>query len=254
MYISYGTQQSMVILPSFNVAGHTPSDLQVSFAYAGSNGTIGHAIYVGVLTSPADLTSFTILDTVYITETNTFKMANEISFANYTGDGRLIAFLVDYFTIENGGTLYLDDIRVELIPSCKRPLDVTINALADTQVDFSWTPRATEQSWEIAYGNVGFDIDNAQYITVNQPNYQLTGLSPLSAYQHFVRGNCGNTDASAWSAPIVCSTTKQPDQVALSIDFESSVDNSKWTHCYCDNTNERNRLTEPVMRGQLVRL
>ena len=230
MFVSYGIQQNMFVLPFMNMNDYSVSDIQLSFTYAGSNGTIGQAVIVGVIDNISVMSTFVPIDTFYLDEVEKFYTASEVSFASYEGSGRNIAFLVDYFTNENSGTVYVDDIRVELIPTCKRPLDVKLNSIADTTASISWSARGAEENWDIAFGPIGFDVTTANYITVSQTSYQFNGLTPLTSYQLFIRANCGTANGySDWSNALVFETTKSPDLVPLYVDFEDMADNARWT-------------------------
>jgi hypothetical protein len=86
--------------------------------------------------------------------------------------------------------------------SCPAPTDVTVQNLTPTTADVSWTVGDRESEWEIVYGEPGFDptiegtsvIDNDGIL-----GETLTGLSPDTTYDVYVRAVCNANDMSDFS-------------------------------------------------------
>lgn len=94
-------------------------DLQVSFwgtcyDYVGDDYMSG--LIVGVMTDPADFSTFTPLDTVYINEPKVYDYFT-ISLQNYTGAGKYIGFASNFR--ENKNIFYLDEVEIKQIPSIR---------------------------------------------------------------------------------------------------------------------------------------
>ncbi|MCZ8298546.1 MAG: choice-of-anchor J domain-containing protein [Flavobacterium sp.] len=109
-------------------------------------------------------------------------------------------------SIANQSYLALDDISVTLSPSCIDPTNLAVGAIGSTTASIEWTASTTPPSGGYEYflsttatpptaattptGSVGPGVT-----TLN-----LTGLIPSTFYWIWVRGNCGPTDKSVWTA------------------------------------------------------
>jgi parallel beta-helix repeat protein len=95
--------------------------------------------------------------------------------------------------------------------ACPTPQAFTGSNITMTTVDLAWTSCGTETEWEIIYGAAGFDPQTTgtlvSSITTNP--YTLTGLTQQTAYDVYVRADCGGT-YSQWSGPLSFTTTAQP--------------------------------------------
>lgn len=109
--------------PEINVA--KMSDLQVRFwgtcyTYVGDDYMGG--LIVGVMTDPADFSTFTPVDTVYINKARVYDNFT-VSFRNYTGDGKYIGFASNFKEKEN--IFYLDEVEITKAPNLTKVTDVT---------------------------------------------------------------------------------------------------------------------------------
>ena len=168
--------------------------LQTSFMYRASNAT--SYMIVGVMTNPADASTFTPIDTVKPAASATWE-AFEVSFSQYTGNGHYIAFKNEYNTTTGYG--YLDFVTIDLIPSCPRPIDVTVSNATTSSVDLSWTQNGSPASWTIEYGPSGFTLGTGTQVTANTNPYTVTGLNPSMVYDFYVTADCGGGDVSPTS-------------------------------------------------------
>ncbi len=80
---------------------------------------------------------------------------------------------------------------------------------------------STATNFDIEYGATGFTPGTGTLLSdvVGVPSgvnmtYVVTGLTPNSSYQFYVRANCGNGDVSAWTLPVNASTPCAPVDVA----------------------------------------
>ena len=102
--------------------------------------------------------------------------------------------------------IYLDNVEVGETPSCQNPTAFTASNITGTTVDLSWTAGGNENAWIIEYGPTGFAHGTGTTVNVNATQYTLTGLSGATAYDVYVRANCGHGDLSAWSDAVHFST------------------------------------------------
>ena len=151
------------------------------------------------------------VDTVFCSAASVFEYA-EVDLNNYTGTGKFIAFK-NYMT--TSGALYLDDLNITLIPSCKRPGNVTVSNIDMNSATIAWTERGNATAWEIEYGPVGFSHGTGTIVPTTQNPFTLTGLTAGTQYDVYVRANCSAGDLSDWALNYVsfatsfCASTDQ---------------------------------------------
>ena len=218
-YCTSGTY-NVAITPEFD-ATIPINTLQATFMYRATNST--DFLIVGVMSNPADFTTFVPVDTVAPTGTASTWTEKEVVFNGYTGNGHYIAF-------HNGNPnascyTYIDNLYIDLIPSCPKPQDLVISDLTSSSVTLNWTPTGTETSWEIAYGPSGFDPNGtaATVVTAASHPFTVQNLTEATLYEFYVRAICGGTDHSYWSSNSATATTLCSGTTALpySEDFDS---------------------------------
>lgn len=102
--------------------------------------------------------------------------------------------------------------------SCPAPTNLGVTLLSKTSAMLTWVPGGNEVSWEIKYGLVGFDVDQATlYATGNSNSHTVMNLTPDSEYEFYVRANCNSTtdgsqagSSSAFTGPFRFVTCLQP--------------------------------------------
>ena len=138
--------------------------------------------------------------------------------ANVTGDG-YVSFLA---TSDYGTNIFIDQVEVEVLPSCVEPSALVTSNITATSVDLSWTENGNSLSWAIEYGPSGFTPGSGTTVTTNVYPYTVTGLLPATNYDFYIQSNCGAT-LSAWTGPKTCVT----NCVAVSSfteNFDASID------------------------------
>jgi len=98
----------------------------------------------------------------------------------------------------------LDDITVGAAPTCLSPSAFTASLTPGngTIASLSWTETGTATAWQICLNG---DENNLIDATTNP--YELTGLTPETAYTAKVRAYCDATDQSDWSTTITFTPT-----------------------------------------------
>lgn len=125
-------------------------------------------------------------------------------------------------------SLYLDDIKVVVSPTCEQPNGTTLVQAFTDGVDFTWNASASDPAegyeWEVrSDGNPG-DPNPAASGTVaaGVTSASATGLDPDTQYTVYVRANCGGGDLSYWAdEPLVFHTLCLSTAVPYMEDFES---------------------------------
>jgi hypothetical protein len=93
--------------------------------------------------------------------------------------------------------------------TCPQPTQLALIEATTTEASITWNVLGSETQWEIQYGPVGFVAGTGTSIfTGNYPD-TITGLTPNSFYQVFVRAICTPGDSSLWTGPITFNTYNQ---------------------------------------------
>ena len=87
------------------------------------------------------------------------------------------------------------------LPPCVRPDNVILSNIQTTSVDAKWSGEAT--NFTVAYGPRGFNLDSVgtyQTLQTTDTNITITGLTPSTRYDVYVRSYCGDFGTnSEWS-------------------------------------------------------
>ncbi len=107
-------------------------------------------------------------------------------------------------TVSNADNdLFVDNFRVIVVPACPQPTVLTATNILPDQADLGWTENSDATVWDIEFGADGFSptgTPTANNVTSNP--YTYTGLTASTAYDYYVRANCGGSDGdSEWSGP-----------------------------------------------------
>lgn len=195
----YDPQDQYAILPQMDAI----NTLRMSFkaraydTYSSYDATF----IVGVMSDPADTATFVPVATCKPTTTSYSDFL--VAFNSYAGDGKYIAIKMEKANSSaSTHAVYIDNIHVELIPSCIELSDVAVANITATTAEISWTNGTEDQSaWQIALGTVAaFDPDTVTPIDADANPFTLTDLTPETTYYIYVRANCGNDDYSVWTA------------------------------------------------------
>lgn len=188
LFFSYN--EDIAALPPIDVTATPINSLQLSFAlYSYSYYESNSGIVVGVMTNPSDISTFVAIDTV-LSVNDEWIQTDPVFFSNYTGQGNYIA-LKHLNTL----SLYVDDIVVELIPSCPKPTNLMATNLTTDSVTLSWDANtgSAPQAWEVMINGV---------VTSTNDNPLQLEIESATEYNVMVRNVCDDEDTSAWSTPI----------------------------------------------------
>ena len=112
-------------------------------------------------------------------------------------------------------------------PSCVSPSALAAANPTVNSANLSWT--STGNLFNLVWGRAGFTPGGAGSTAVDgltATSYSLTGLEEATAYEFYVRRDCGNGDLSNWSGPVSFSTTQTLIALPYSEDFEGA--NVRW--------------------------
>ena len=193
----YGHQ--VAILPPIDVMTYPMSTLQIEFDGRASATTSNFNVVVGVMDNYSDLSTFVPIDT--FTSNSTTYTNFTANFSHYTGNGSYIALMAPRDFANNYG--YVDNIRVEEIPSCPKPRDLTsiLNNTTTSSVTLTWNEMGNASEWEVEYGPTGFILGTGTRTSAYSNTTTIGGLSASVGYDFYVRSVCGPDDSSAFVGP-----------------------------------------------------
>ncbi|WP_333600614.1 choice-of-anchor L domain-containing protein [Flavobacterium sp.] len=109
--------------------------------------------------------------------------------------------------------------------NCAPPTTLSASNMTLTSAQLSWANPSGATSWEVAVQSAGSSIPSGPGTQTNvNTNYPVSGLTANTAYQYYVRADCGNGTFSAWAGPFLFSTTP-----GLSCSFPNTITSLPYT-------------------------
>lgn len=123
----------------------------------------------------------------------------------------------------NGGTnndIAIDDVKIDNAASCPDPQNFTVLGFTNSTVTLSWT--STGPNWNVEYGALGFAQGSGNQVLATTNPFTVTGLSPNTSYDFYVRDSCGPTDLSSWVGSVTAETDCNPVAAPLIENFDGA--------------------------------
>ncbi|NVK05519.1 MAG: fibronectin type III domain-containing protein [Flavobacteriia bacterium] len=101
------------------------------------------------------------------------------------------------------GDMAIDSIAVydgAASTGCTPPVCLSVDAVSATTMDVSWSGNAS--NYDVEYGTSGFTPGLGTTVSVSATSAQITGLSPNTSYDVYVRSNCGGGALSSFAGPL----------------------------------------------------
>ena len=211
-HLKYG----FAILPEFEAALST---LQISFWHKEESSSASNCgnLELGYLTNIADSTTFHLIKKCNLN--SSWVEESEISLADVPAGARLAFRYIgkntswEYYTA-------IDDITIEVRPSCPKPKDVIVSAITAHTASVAWTNGSTETAWALQTSTDGSNW--SAEIPADENPFPLTGLEAQTSYYVRVKAVCGVGDESEWSEPSDIFPTKCE---SAELPFEEYFDN-----------------------------
>lgn len=110
--------------------------------------------------------------------------------------------------------LYVDNIYIDVTPSCSEPTALVVDGSTVVSVSVSWTAPsvAPANGYEIYYSTVNTApdattiLDATNSVTSATVSATISGLTNDTVYYIWVRAKCVASDVSIWTGPVVAST------------------------------------------------
>ncbi|WP_296382881.1 fibronectin type III domain-containing protein [Winogradskyella sp.] len=218
----------------------------VSSAYASPT-----EIIVGTMSDPDDYTTFTPYYTISgASEFEDEWTKYEIDLSNFYLEDEYIG--IRQVAINERQLILFDDFEYTE-SGCVTPTNLEAAQSGANEITLAWQDNNTEQapeSWEVAYGPVGFSEGGGTIIQADTNPFTIDGLSSFSDYEYRVRAYCNvGDDYSNWSVPYAFTITceKQApfyenfDQYDAS--YQYNVSQSIPNFCWTRNNNQVSGIT-----------
>ena len=194
----YGTasatpaQSDWLITPAFELSGNEAVNFFIkksSVSYPTGLKVYAYDISGGDITSPADTSLFTLIDSIPASSLTTTQWYDAgVNLSSLTGNYRLALV-----PTANNGSLYIDDFEI-VETSCHRPVmsSLVASGISSTEASLSWTDE-NASSWKVYYKSLS--ASGYQSETTSSTSLDLSGLQPGTAYTAYVVAVCGEEES-----------------------------------------------------------
>ena len=229
------SSENYAVLPSFNVAAN---QLMVSFYYKNSYVEAGYGhLIVGVMSDPADKTTFVAIDT--LEQKSAYTLA-KVYLNDAPATHNYIA--VKYgFSSKTYGNAYIDDITVDYLPACVPAKNIHVASATQTSATIAWKAGKDETQWSVKYVQSG-ETDTVTTQVNGTPSLTINGLKHSTSYLYkvSVQSDCGNGDKAGVATTTLSFATECALLTAVRdsilLDFEQYSDKQNFADVPCWNT------------------
>ncbi len=176
-------------------------------------------LVIGTFSDPSDELTFSAVDTISLTGTETEYIYN---FIQPTTD-QYIGFKM--ISTGSYNKVYLDNIIWEAAPSCLKTTDIDVLNVSTSAIEISWNNPSMASTFLIEYGEVGFSLGTGVQVQSTDTFTTINGLSSATLYEFYIKSICTIADSSEWSvsyqAQTLCTAVTIIDE-----DFEGLSDGS----------------------------
>ena len=178
---------NIAVLPLFDLPGIALSDLQVSFM-AKARSTSAGIFILGVMDDPSDAGTFISVDTIGPFTSTTTWQEFDVPLTDYKGTGQYIAFL---WKNAGNNSVLIDNLYIDLIPECPRPVSIKVDSTTSNTVYFSWVDGVSFM-WEGVCVPAGVLPDWNNATSLYENTGAISGLTHNTQYDLYLRSVCGD--------------------------------------------------------------
>lgn len=197
---------------------------RIKYKYANSSGTVyaeklkvayGSSATAAEMTNPiADHSNITTNGVPTSTFTDFTPAASGVYYFGFQA-----------YSIANMNQIYIDDINIDITPTCFEPSGVAVSAITASGANVSWTAPSLVpgNGYEYYYSTINLapTAATAPSGTSTGTSASLSNLLSGTTYYLWVRSACGPTDKSIWTPVTVFNTNCVPVQT-YSQNFDST--------------------------------
>ncbi len=205
--VTYG-DYAIVVLPPVDPTIAVNS-LQFKFWAKASSSSYYPQFQVGVMTDPNNPNTFRQVGTVDVGNSTQWEEFTTV-LGSYNGTGRYVALRS---LRSSSWYAYVDDITLELAPSCPQVMRLDAPYIGTTGAQITWQDRPGYANYPSQYEIQIIPSDTAESVSnaiASSMSYVITGLQPTHTYTVLVRGICASDDYGAWSDSLTFTTSGMP--------------------------------------------
>ncbi len=169
-----------------------------------------------------------------------------------SNNNQVVAIFNELKSDQDSTMIYAQNYKFKADGVCMQPTGLTVTEIAADSVKVSWTAGGSETSWEVIYGESGFDvgITGDTIIVNNNPEVTLTNLQPETEYEVYVKSICSSDNSSELVGPQSFQTSLGiVDQIFQNFKF---YPNPVKTNLFLKAHSELKKITLFNLRGQEI--
>ena len=196
----------VAILPELDVAVYPMNANRVTFWAKMGAATNSKNVYVGTMTNPADPTTFALVDSTLVSG-NTYTMYS-VPLSNASAAAPYVALVV----FKGTGTMYIDDVTLEEMPSCIEISSLAASNITANSVDLSWADNSNAATTTYSVYSIENGAQTLIDNNITSTGYTVSNLTPNTSYTFGVQANCTGGDAGVMtiSATTACASETMP--------------------------------------------
>ena len=211
-------QVTTLSTPSINTSSLTTPELSFSFHARGNSiGSLGFQVWTpnggwsGITTVFSGNQPFTGFNPPWL----------DTAFTLPASDTLMVRFVATRGSA-NQSDMAIDEIEIKEAPACPAPSSLAVGAVTTTTAGLSWSTGGASL-WNVAFGPSG-SVNFGTFATASTNPYTLTGLTPGTTYDVYVRDSCGNGTSSLWVGPVTFTTPC----TSLTAPWSENFDGANW--------------------------
>ena len=125
---------------------------------------------------------------------------------------------------------FIANITLDTTPTCSWVTDLDVNDIGSFSSTVTWTENGSASSWNLEYGEAGFELGTGTTAIADTTTFELTGLSSDTPYDVYVQADCDGDGLSSWTGPVTFQTLiscPSPTELSVSDITETSA-NLSW--------------------------
>lgn len=198
-YVTSSGTPSTVVLPEFSNINAGTHWLRLNARVSSGTGTLK----VGYVTNATDPSTFVLLQTLNITNTNYTNSEHDIIVPTTVPANARLAVQ----NTADGRSYYWDDVRWEVLPTCFKPMSpaLTVATLSGATIEWTAPNPAPANGYEVYYSTSNVAptastvLDASNSVTSTTTSVIINGLPSDVNYFAWVRSSCSASDKSEWS-------------------------------------------------------
>jgi hypothetical protein len=117
-----------------------------------------------------------------------------LNLTSYVGNTVKIAFYAENTVTKSRTQIHIDNILIDVIPSCPKPKDLTVSDITTDGAKITWTAGGSETEWLFEYKKKA-DANWTAVTVTSTPQYILDNLTPAAYCEVRVKAVCSGEES-----------------------------------------------------------